>query len=142
MERRVSAARVGDAARPENGNSAPSPEEINQELDRILRSTLFHRSEKLQRFLRFVCAYEMRGEGHLLHEYLIGSEVFGRGEEYSPHEDGIVRRQAHALRRKLQEYYQKDGAADPIRIELPVGRYVPSFRRYSPPADSPTEQSA
>src|SRR5262245_36275840 len=142
MERRVSSMPVSEASKPENGNAAPSAEEINQELDRILQSAFFQRSERLQRFLRFVCAYEMRGEGHLLHEYLIGSEVFGRGEEYSPHEDGIVRRQAHALRRKLQEYYEKDGADDPIRIELPVGRYVPSFRRYSPPADSPTEQSA
>jgi len=96
MERRVSPTPVSDAPKPENGNAAPSAEEINQELDRILQSAFFPRSERLQRFLRFVGAYELRGEGHLLHEYLIGSEVFGRGEEYSPHEDGIVRRQAHA----------------------------------------------
>src|SRR6185503_9579850 len=101
---------------------------------------------RLQRFLRFVCDYALRGEGQLLHEYLIGSEVFGRGEEYSTHEDGIVRRQAHALRRKLQEYYEKDGADDPLRIELPVGRYVPSFRRHwphvGPPQESPKEPQA
>src|ERR1044072_1511913 len=132
MERRVSSTPLGDALKPENGNTTPTPEEVNQELDRILQSALFQRSERLQRFLRFVCAYEIRGEGHLLHEYLIGSEVFGRGEEYSTHEDGIVRRQAHALRRKLQEYYEKDGIEDPIRIELPVGRYIPTFRRHSP----------
>ena len=137
MERRVSLTPVGEAPKPENGNIAPTADEVSQELDRILQSTLFQRSERLQRFLRFVCAYEIRGEGQLLHEYLIGSEVFGRGEEYSTHEDGIVRRQAHALRRKLQEYYEKEGMDDPIRIELPVGRYVPSFRRHSPPKDQP-----
>src|SRR5262245_2546132 len=142
MERRVSSTPVSEASDAESGIGAPSAAEINQELDRILQSAFFQRSERLQRFLRFVCAYEMRGEGHLLHEYLIGSEVFGRGDEYSPHEDGIVRRQAHALRRKLQEYYQKDGAADPVRIELPVGRYVPSFRRHSLHKDLPKEASA
>jgi len=110
-----------------------SPEEVHQQLDRILKSPAFQRSERLPRFLRFVCEYTLRGEGGRLHEYLIGSEVFDRGAEYSPHEDGIVRRQAHTLRRKLQEYYERDGANDPVRIELPVGRYVPVFRRVEEP---------
>ncbi|MGH9719737.1 MAG: hypothetical protein ACRD8O_05960, partial [Bryobacteraceae bacterium] len=117
------------ATKPLNGSSSVTPAEVSTQLDRILQSPAFQRSERLQRFLRFVCESTLKGEGHLLHEYLIGSEVFGRGPEYSPHEDGIVRRQAHALRRKLQEYYEKDGADDPVRIDLPVGRYVPLFRR-------------
>jgi hypothetical protein len=114
--------------------SQVSSGEVQAQLDRILQSAHFQRSERLQRFLRFVCDYTIRGESSLLHEYLIGSEVFSRGPEYSPQEDGIVRRQAHALRRKLQEYYEKEGAADPIRIDLPIGRYVPVFRRSLPPA--------
>ncbi len=121
----------GTAAEPAaatNGNHV-SAEEVQAQLDRILQSALFQRSERLQRFLRFVCEYTLRGDSPLLHEYLIGSEVFSRGAEYSPHEDGIVRRQAHALRRKLQEYYEREGAEDPVRIDLPVGRYVPVFRR-------------
>jgi hypothetical protein len=122
---------MSEAAKPRETELPLSAEEVKQALERVLQSSSFQRSERLQRFLRFVCDYTVRGEGHLLHEYLIGSEVFGRGPEYSPHEDGIVRRQAHALRRKLQEYYDKDGAGDPVRIELPVGRYVPMFRRHA-----------
>src|SRR5262249_15615030 len=122
-------------------------DEVSQQLERILQSVPFQRSDRLQRFLRFVCEYTLRGESGQLHEYLIGSEVFGRGPEYSPNEDGIVRRQAHTLRRKLQEYYEREGLNDPIRIELPVGRYVPVFRRIEiampePEVETPAEAPA
>lgn len=106
-----------------------SPSEAQAALVAILRSPQFERSERLQRFLRFICELTLTGESHRINEYLIGSEVFHRGSDYSPSEDSIVRRQAHTLRQKLQEYYAGEGQNDPIRIELPVGRYVPLFRR-------------
>jgi hypothetical protein len=40
----------------------------------------------------------------------------------------VVRRQAHVLRKKLDAYYSHEGRADTVRVELPVGRYVPAFR--------------
>ncbi len=106
-----------------------SPLEIEAELQAVLRSSSFERSEKLQNFLRFICELTMRGEGSRINEYLIGSEVFRRGVEYSPSEDSVVRRQAHTLRQKLHEYYGGEGSSHGLRIELPVGRYVPTFRR-------------
>jgi hypothetical protein len=112
-----------------------SPSEIEAELQAVLRSSAFERSEKLRRFLQFICDLTLRGEGGRINEYLIGAEVFLRGPNYSPSEDSVVRRQAHTLRQKLQEYYSGEGQSNPIRIELPVGRYIPVFRRVK--ADSP-----
>jgi|GEM_PF-1756831 len=106
-----------------------SPNEIEAELQSVLRSSSFERSEKLQNFLRFICELTVRGEGGRINEYLIGSEVFRRGVDYSPSEDSVVRRQAHTLRQKLHEYYAGEGSTHSLRIELPVGRYVPNFRR-------------
>jgi hypothetical protein len=106
-----------------------SPSQVQAELEAVLRSPAFERSERLQRFLRFICELTLKGEGTRINEYLIGSEVFQRGAGYSPSEDSIVRRQAHALRQKLQDYYASDGGDHEIRIELPIGRYVPVFRR-------------
>ncbi|MCX6602991.1 MAG: hypothetical protein NTV52_05300 [Acidobacteria bacterium] len=106
-----------------------SPDEIEAELQSILRSSSFERSDKLQSFLRFICELTVRGEGGRINEYLIGSEVFRRGAGYSPSEDSVVRRQAHSLRQKLHEYYAGEGCTHSLRIELPVGRYVPNFRR-------------
>jgi hypothetical protein len=40
-----------------------------------------------------------------------------------------VRRQAHTLRRKLQEHYEAEGRENPVRIDLPTGAYIPTFRR-------------
>lgn len=109
--------------------NAPSPDEAYAELDAVLRSPAFERSERLQRFLRFICDLTLKGESARINEYLIGSEVFQRGASYSPSEDSIVRRQALTLRQKLQEYYAAEGKDHSVRIELPVGRYVPVFRR-------------
>jgi len=106
-----------------------APEEIRLELETVVASPTFERSERLRRFLRYVCERTLQGEGARINEYLIGAEVFDRGPDYSPNEDSVVRRQAHALRQKLQEYYAADGSGSAIRIELPVGRYVPTFRR-------------
>lgn len=107
----------------------PEPPEVQAELERILASEAFRRAERHSRFLAFVCEKTLGGNGSQLNEYLIAHEVFGRGSDYSPGEDSVVRRQAHAVRQKLQEYYAGPGKEDAIRIILPVGRYVPSFLR-------------
>src|SRR5687767_12157792 len=110
-------------------NSSVSPAEVHAELETVLRSPAFERSERLQRFLRYICELTLNGESGRINEYLIGSEVFRKGADYNPNEDSIVRRQAHTLRQKLQDYYTGEGSDHVVRIELPVGRYVPVFRR-------------
>lgn len=118
---------------PSRGDSLESTsittQEVEAELEQVLHSAPFERSERLQRFLRFICEETLKGEAAKINEYLIGSEVFHRGPAYSPNEDSIVRRQAHTLRQKLQEYYSAEGRDHCVRIELPIGRYVPVFRR-------------
>ncbi len=112
----------------EPGN-VPPPDEVKAELETILASAGFRRSERHAKFLRYICETALDGQASKLNEYLIAHEVFGRGDEYSPGEDSVVRRQAHSLRQKLQDYYTGEGKDDPVRIELPTGRYVPVFVR-------------
>jgi hypothetical protein len=120
-----------------------SPVQVRAELEAILTSRTFERSERLRRFLHYVCDLTLHGESARINEYLVGSEVFGRGPGYSPNEDSVVRRQAHALRQKLQEYYAGEGAQSLVRLELPVGKYVPVFRQYTaPPAPVPPPSPA
>jgi hypothetical protein len=101
---------------------------VKAELELILRSHAFKRSERHSRFLVFVCEATLSGEAAHLNEYLVAHRVFERGADYSPSEDSVVRRQAYSLRQKLQEYYKDEGRNDAVRIELPVGRYVPTFQ--------------
>ena len=106
-----------------------APEEVRTQLQLVLASPVFGRSERCQQFLQYVCDLTLRGDASRINQYLIGSEVFKRGPDYSTDEDSLVRRQAHLLRKKLDAYYASEGQRDPIRIDLPIGRYVPTFRR-------------
>ncbi|MEO8126476.1 MAG: hypothetical protein ABJF23_26260 [Bryobacteraceae bacterium] len=101
---------------------------VRAELELILKSQAFWRSERHSRFLRFICETTLNGEASKLNEYLIAHTVFDRGADYSSGEDSVVRRQAYSLRQKLKEYYAEEGKNDPVRIELPTGRYVPTFQ--------------
>ncbi|HEY6399957.1 MAG TPA: hypothetical protein VI479_01020 [Blastocatellia bacterium] len=78
-------------------------------------------------FLKYVCEMEIAGHGHELSEYLIGVEALGRPSQYSPGDDSAVRNRAFALRKKLQEFYEREKPDAPVRIELHKGSYCPHF---------------
>ena len=106
-----------------------SRSEFREALEAVLNSATFERAERLKRFLRFVCEWVLAGKAEEINEHLIGIEVFDRRADYSPSEDSIVRRQAHALRKKLEEYYREEGRESRVRIDLPLGHYAAVFRQ-------------
>ncbi len=112
------------AASP-NGAHRPSPDGVRAQLDKILASGAFAGAERPGRFLRYIV--EQALEGNQLKETLLGVEVFGRSPSYDPRLDAVVRVEAVKLRSRLKEYYETAGAADPIRIDLPKGGYLPCF---------------
>lgn len=107
------------------------PEVIERQLERILASSGFARAERLKNFLRFIVEQTVDGKGNELKESVIGVAVYGRNPDYNPHSDPTVRVEAGKLRVRLDEYYGKAGKSDPIRIELPKGRYAPVISRRS-----------
>ena len=115
----------GTVARSPNGSAKPSPESVRAQLDKILASRVFGGAERPGRFLRFVV--EQALAGNQLKETLLGVEVFGRNPSYDPRLDGVVRVEAVKLRSRLKEYDETEGAADPVRIDLPKGGYLPCF---------------
>lgn len=105
-----------------------SEKAIREALSRILESSIFTQSRRLSKFLRFTIETTLAGEGEMLKEYLIGTEVYQRKPTYDPTRDSIVRSEAHRLRRKLKEYYESLGKGDPVCIHYRPGSYVPVFR--------------
>jgi hypothetical protein len=101
----------------------------NQEglVERVLASSHFVRSVKLQGFLTYVCAKAMAGRPEEISEQQIGHLVFGREAGYNPSEDNIVRVQARDLRKRLAAYFAEEGSEEPVVIEIPKGGYVPHF---------------
>jgi hypothetical protein len=109
-----------------------SRDEKLAQLERILHSQIMQGSESLRAFLRFVVQKTLDQQEDQLKEYTIATEVFGRGDQYSPRTDSVVRVQASRLRSKLQEYYFTEGKCDSVLIELPKGHYTPSFSYLQP----------
>lgn len=112
-----------------NPSDSFSTYEKREELRRIVQSKLFVGSPKKTRFLEFVSEQSFQGNSEKLNEYLIGTEVYGRGADFDQQRDPIVRVQAHEIRRLLKRYYEEDGGSSLIRMELPPGHYVPVFTR-------------
>jgi Tol biopolymer transport system component len=112
----------------------PSPSEIRAELNKILASDVFIRSERLSGLLSYVVERTLEGNQHILKEQTIAQDFFGRGSDFEGAADPIVRVEARRLRDKLREYYA-DAASDSIIVGLPKGSYVPSFERN--PATTP-----
>jgi TolB-like protein len=104
-----------------------SPADIHQQVERVLSTDGFKRSERIARFLRFVVTETIAGNAHQLKEYVIALEVFGRDASFDPRTSAVVRVEAGRLRHRLQEYFLGPGRNDPIHIALPLGTYVPSF---------------
>ena len=114
------------------GPSTASSESVRLQIERILASPEFVNAERLSRFLRFTVEKAAAGQGDQLKEYVIGVEVYDRGNSYDPRIDAIVRVEAGRLRAKLQRYYDHDGRQDPIIISLPKGGYAPTITKRLP----------
>ncbi len=128
-----------------NQGDRPSPEQVREQLDRILRSGSFRNAPALQRLLQYVTSKSAEGRLTHLKEYTIGIDVFGRGNSYDPKIDPVVRVEMHRIRQKLKEYYQNEGVGDPIFVEIPTGHYVPSIVLRTPVAhnqNSPSQATA
>ena len=97
------------------------------EVDAILSSGVFGRTNNHVRLLTFVCEKYFEGAIDEIKEYSIAVHALGRSESFDPQLDTIVRVTAHALRKRLEDYYRSAGADHAIHICLPPGHYVPKF---------------
>src|SRR5688572_9467489 len=116
-----------------NASRRPRTADVAAELQRVLASRCFEQSDRAKEFLRFVVGETVAGRGDRLKGYTIGVEVFGRPPSFDAHSDPLVRVEAGRIRRRLTEYYAREGALNPVRIELTRGAYAPQFN-FAPPA--------
>jgi hypothetical protein len=103
---------------------------------RVVSGPHFARSLLLSKFLLYVVAETLEGRESEITEHQIGVQVFDRRPGYSTVEDNIVRNYARQLRRRLAEHFAGEGGAEPLRIDIPLGAYLPVFVPVSdePPA--------
>jgi hypothetical protein len=97
------------------------------ELQRVLQSKTFSESETLRQILKFIVERSVAERADEIKEYTIATEVLGRSSDFSSKADNIVRVQAARLRKKLAEYYNGEGAEDPLHIFVARGHYYPEY---------------
>jgi hypothetical protein len=106
--------------------------EVREQVERILCSATFQRSESLQRVLSYLAERSMSDGPDQLKEYAIGMDVFGKGKDYDTRLDSSVRIQVGRLRQKLIEYYAVEGVNDEIIVALPKGQFKLLFEHRVP----------
>jgi hypothetical protein len=94
---------------------------------RVVAGPHFVRSILLSKFLLYVVAETLEGREAEITEHQIGVHVFDRRPGYSTVEDNIVRNYARQLRRRLAEHFADEGSSEPLRIDIPLGAYIPIF---------------
>lgn len=72
-------------------------------------------------------AEALAGRGASLKESVLGVTVFGRKPGYDSDVNSIVRVEFARLRKKLEQYYEAEGAGERLRIVFPKGSYAPEF---------------
>lgn len=115
----------GDQAGP-GQLSGEQREKIRAHLARILESPHFAHSYRSRSFLKYVVEECLEGRSFQIKERNIAIDVFGKGEDFDPQEESIVRVGAGDVRRRLSQTYPSN-YNDGIQIELPVGSYCPRF---------------
>ena len=75
---------------------------VENQLERVLSSSVFKRAERSSALLRFVVEQTLNGGADRLKEYTLGAEALGRGESFDPRADPVVRAEASRLRGRLE----------------------------------------
>jgi hypothetical protein len=104
-----------------------SRSDLLEQLERIVRSKHFRNSKRYPTFLRFVVEQTLAGKTEALKERTLGVDVFARPSHYDTNDDPIVRVTAGEIRKRIAQYYQEPGHDEELRIDLPLGSYVPHF---------------
>ena len=100
---------------------------VQQQLELLLASPLFHSSKRYPKFLRLVVARALAGQTDQLKERILGIEIFERPADYDTNTDPIVRVTAAEIRKRIEQYYQDPKHSHEIRLFLPAGSYAPQF---------------
>jgi hypothetical protein len=103
-------------------------------VERVADSALFQRPSRLRDLFLYICENSLQGHNEELREQRIGEVVFGRGSDFRPNDDTIVRVEVRKLRKRLDEYFATEGKDEPLIVSIPKGAYVASFESRMPVA--------
>jgi hypothetical protein len=87
---------------------------------------------KLRELFLYLCNKVLDESVYDIHGLELGHKVFGRPQLYDTAADNIVRVHASLLRKRLAEYFQKEGINEALIVEISRANYAPTFRKRNP----------
>ncbi|MEL7381916.1 MAG: hypothetical protein AAFY73_15325, partial [Pseudomonadota bacterium] len=101
-------------------------------LERARSETLLKGGRRRYDLLDYLVREELEGRGESLKAYAIALDVLGRGDDFDPATDSIVRVEVARLRDALELYYARSTAKDEPKITIPKGGYKPVIEIAAP----------
>jgi hypothetical protein len=98
-----------------------------QLVERIIATGSFARAPQLREFLLFVARRALIDGRREVTESEIARMALGRGADFDPKEDNIVRVQAHQVRARLGDYFKNEGLQEPVILTIPKRNYLPQL---------------
>lgn len=114
--------------------------EVRVYLERLLAAPLFAAAPRRARLMRYLVERTLAGEGDQVNEYSIAVDVFGKPPSFDPRIHSTVRTDVTRLRQKLRQYYEGEGRADSIQLDvLPRAYRIAITHRQPAAADEAVE---
>ncbi|MBO9411750.1 MULTISPECIES: adenylate cyclase [unclassified Ruegeria] len=130
----------GNTSPTVNKDRTPDAKDVRAALQRLVKSSTFAGSQRLQDFLIYVVEESLRGRADDIRAKTIAMDVYGGTMSEMARRENVVRVDAGRLRRKLSEYYADAGRNEDTLFDLPKGGYAPQITVRAPSAgmsDSP-----
>ncbi len=128
--------------------STASEHAVREHLSALLADAEFQSSARRRQILTYIVEQTLDGNGPRLKGFELAVAVLGRDEHFDPQTNTIIRVEVSKLRKELEAYYKTSPVQHPIRIEIPRGRYIPTFHVMPrlaedlPPTDAPLPSPA
>lgn len=109
-------------------------------VERIASSSQLQKAPQLRDILFYIAARSLTESPVAISEQQIGVNVLGRGRDFDPSQDNIVRVRIRHLRMKLEEYFSGEGSHEPLILTIPKGCYMAKFEPRPVAVELPNNQ--
>lgn len=111
-------------------------------VERIERSGILDKKPNQSRLFRYLARRLLDGVAEPAKEYVLGVEALGRGEQFDPKTDSIVRVEIRKLRQTLEDYYASGaGSGEAVMLKIPKGSYALEAVSRAAPGQAPASPS-
>lgn len=107
----------------------PDEQQISDYLERVRASGALGKSNRRLFLLEHLIRAEAEGSGGQLKAYSIGLDIFGKGPDFDPQSDSVVRVEIGRLRTAIAVFESSEFANCDLQVDIPKGTYRPTLTK-------------